>query len=189
MAGEQRGTYIYVDGEWKPGVTVKGSKGEKGDPGQGLPGDPGEDAAGIIVRDEPPANPSPWETVWLDVGGATETSGWHVVGAASEPAYQGGWLPFGAAPWSDAAFFKTAEGLILMRGLTKSGTATEGTVIFTLPPGFRPTHNGLYICSSGLAPAYSGRVGIMANGQVQVFSPSTNAHISFDGIVFQAAAV
>lgn len=49
-------------------------------------------------------------------------------------AYVNGWVDYGA-PFSPSGFRKLSSGLVILRGLIKSGTAAH---MLTLPPGYRP---------------------------------------------------
>ena len=59
----------------------------------------------------------------------------HIVGNSGEPAYQNGWT-FYNSPWEKSYFCKTADGVVTVSIMVKSGTV-NGT-IFTLPVGYRP---------------------------------------------------
>jgi len=60
---------------------------------------------------------------------------WHLVGAVGEPAFQNSWVWFGAGN-SVPAFRKDGFGFVHLKGSVKNGT--NGSVIFTLPAGYRP---------------------------------------------------
>jgi hypothetical protein len=62
--------------------------------------------------------------------------GWHIVGAAGEPAFQGGWQNYDAPAMRPARFRKFPDGRVALGGLIKGGSA--GVVAFTLPVGYRP---------------------------------------------------
>jgi hypothetical protein len=59
--------------------------------------------------------------------------GWHEVGAPGEPQFQNGWKNTG--PTTSVAFYKDQEGEVHLRG---QATGAEGTIMFQLPPGYRP---------------------------------------------------
>lgn len=77
---------------------------------------------------------------------------WHEIGATNEPAFQNSWANEGTAGNETAAFKKTPQGSLLLKGYIDSGTITDGTVVFTLPAGYRPTNNvrvsGVYVQGS-----------------------------------------
>ena len=63
---------------------------------------------------------------------------WHEVGAVDEPVFENSWVNFGAG-YYDLSFFKDALGWVHIRGMVKLGTV--GTIIFTLPAGYRSSGN------------------------------------------------
>jgi hypothetical protein len=77
------------------------------------------------------ATPSPWPLPGVD-------SAWHVVGAASEPAFTNGY-----AAWDARAprFRKLSSGAVVLGGIVKCPAAQPSPVTlpaFTLPVGYRP---------------------------------------------------
>jgi len=116
------------------------------------------------------------------VDGVTYTEPWSGTPNAftwTTPTLSGTWANFGGA-FAGAAYGKTAEGLVVLRGLIKSGTI--GTAAFTLPTGFRPAADKRFgVISNGAA----GRVDISTAG---VVTPSTgnNAYVTLNDIRFAA---
>lgn len=94
---------------------------------------------------------------------------------------QSGWVNYGGA-WGTPAYTKTKDGMIVLRGLVKDGTATSGTVIATLPAGFRPSEKLLFENSTGNVLT-GGRVDIDALGNI-IFQIGTNGWYSLDGLNF-----
>jgi hypothetical protein len=77
--------------------------------------------------------------------------GWHVVGAAGEPAFTNGWGRHDAVQYTPE-FRKRPDGTVQVRGIVRGG-ATD-TAAFQLPVGYRPDQI-LYV--TGIAdPAFSG---------------------------------
>ena len=74
-----------------------------------------------------------------------------------------------------------------LRGLIRAGTATSGTVAFTLPEGFRPTTRRLFSCTTGGAgPGDQGdhaRCDVLSDGRVMLYNVS-NEWVSLDGMSF-----
>lgn len=70
-----------------------------------------------------------WSTVWSDTGWIT-------------PTLLNGWIPFGGSYRGPA--YRRLGGVVYIKGLIKGGTAAPGTVIFTLPSGFRPSTYDVY---------------------------------------------
>lgn len=57
-----------------------------------------------------------------------------------------GWAQYGGA-YAYAAYTKQPNGLVLLRGAVKSGTA--GSIIFTLPTGYRPQYDAAFASVDG----------------------------------------
>lgn len=85
---------------------------------------------------------------------------WRVVGAAGQPPYENGWTSYGDV-YGGIQFCKTANGLVLFRGLAYAGT-WGGYGAFTLPEGYRPSNyeeqnigsNVIQIRPSGMVAPY-----------------------------------
>ena len=86
--------------------------------------------------------------------------------------------------YATAAFFKDKMGMVHLRGLVNRGSSHNLLIIFTLPPGYRPSTSGklLYTTQSGSGIS---RIDILPDGGVQVMAGSTG-WISLDGICFRA---
>ena len=97
---------------------------------------------------------------------------------------QNGWVDQGS-PYATVGYYRTVEGMINLQGVIKSGTITDGTILFTLPEGFRPTtskivramaNNGTTINIVYINISTDGKVAIGANG--------ANTWLSLEGISF-----
>ena len=89
---------------------------------------------------------------------------WHEIGATSEPGFANSWVNAGAQ--ATAAFMKLPTGLVVIKGIIKSGTL--GTAAFTLPVGYRTVAQQDFAAyTSGAA---LGRVVLSSNGQVRPFN-------------------
>jgi len=113
---------------------------------------------------------------------------WHQVdvvgGTTGEPKFQNGWVNFGSG-YHNIAFRKTPDGKVLLRGLAKTGAS--GTVIFTLPVGYRPPATVLCaVWSSGTALA-SGVVN--TDGTVVASGAAVSTSVSLDTIEFDTDSV
>lgn len=73
-----------------------------------------------------------------------------------------GWVNYDAVNWEAAQYTKRA-GIVYTKGLIKNGTATAGTVITTLPVGYRPSAD-LIFCS-GSNGAFV-RIDVQADGDI-----------------------
>ena len=94
---------------------------------------------------------------------------------------QNSWVELGTVH-NKPQFYKTSRGLVSLRGIIKSGTTASNTVLFVLPEGYRAENKNIYpvLSDTGL-----GRVDIMPNGEVRIFSGG-NGYFSLDGIEFYA---
>lgn len=117
----------------------------------------------------------------LRLGNGAHLPYWHPVGGAGEPAFQNAWANYGGG-YQAAQFSKSDDGWVNVRGLIGAGTATAGTVIFTLPAGFRPAAPGIFSTQSGDVFAC---LGIAANGNITIRA-GINTSLTLD-IRFQAA--
>lgn len=94
---------------------------------------------------------------------------WHIVGAAGEPAFQNGWVWYGAG-WSVPAFRRVGE-IVYVKGAVKSGTVA--TNIFQLPSGFRPKENSYYAITASppvTAGALNGTLLVDSSGQLNAYN-------------------
>lgn len=102
------------------------------------------------------------------------------------PTLQNGWVDYDADPnglWHFQGFTKCHCGWVSCQGLIKNGTATSGTLIWTMPPGFRPKG------SMHIPAATNGVVGVinvMASGSIQCNLGINNLWLSTDNICYQA---
>lgn len=68
---------------------------------------------------------------------------WHVVGDAGEPAFTNSWVNVTSpSTYPPARFHRDALGRVHVEGAVKLGTTT--TSAFTLPAGYRPSHDLLF---------------------------------------------
>lgn len=98
---------------------------------------------------------------------------------------QNNWINFNSTNRSPATFTKTSSGMIMLKGLVKSGTATSGTVIATLPEGYRPPYNMVFQNAANGSP---GRVDVWSDGTIR-YQIGSNAWFSLDGINFMPSGV
>ena len=95
------------------------------------------------------------------------------------PTLLNSWVSYGA-PYDTEGYRKDGQGFVHLKGLIKNGTATAGTVLFTLPTGYRPANTALFDTQSN---GTTGRVDVANNGNVTI-QAGTNAWISLNGITF-----
>lgn len=105
---------------------------------------------------------------------------WHVIGAAGEPAFQGGWASYdNGATYTLPGFRKDPTGRVALKGLIKNGTIAGP--IFTLPVGYRPTKELLFAPSNNSNATTDVRV--RADGTVYC-AVGVNTWLTLDGIEF-----
>jgi hypothetical protein len=99
--------------------------------------------------------------------------------------YSNGWGDFGSS-FQTGQYHKDNWGNVTLRGVLADGTQTSGTVIFTLPAGFRPvTANGTIIsCLQGNSGIT--RINVTQSGQVSLGSTVTGTFVSVEGTQFNA---
>ena len=112
---------------------------------------------------------------------SSDVEPFHEVGAPGEPLFQNGWSNFGSEV-ATAAFYKDPLGVVHLRG-TLAGSP-DGTVAFTLPPGYRPPAS----LTIPLAASAGGIAGIIPNGNVNLDCHGTGicSAAGLDGITFRA---
>jgi hypothetical protein len=157
----------------------KGVKGDTGAQGaQGVqgptayvaqPGTPGSTNVIWVDTDEPDPDPLAVEAV-------------HLLGAAGEPTMPVAWSIY-AAGWQAPGFYKDNQGRVFLQGMIKKSSAVVvGEVIFTLPVGYRPLGQSLFVVMSNSAVA---RIDVMPNGQVQASTGVNAGWVSMAGISFR----
>jgi len=118
----------------------------------------------------PPGNNA---TVAMDI--------WHSVGAAGEPAFQNSWANL-ALPSPPLRFRKDPTGRVYITGVVTGGA--NGTVIFTLPAGYRPPAAYSYtldnLQTNGTAGTWIGVVGSSGAVQGNFTGATLYIDVSFD---------
>lgn len=108
-----------------------------------------------------------------------EVTGWIT------PTLLNGWATYNQAP----SYLKDRFGFVHLKGRVSSGATTSGTVIFALPPGFRPGELRKFIVAvyPGSGSTSSGALNInYADGTITVDYLPGNGWVSLDNIVFLA---
>jgi hypothetical protein len=97
------------------------------------------------------------------------------------PTMGNSWVNFGST-WETAAYMRKG-GVVYIRGLIKGGTVATGTVIFTLPAGFRPAGDTHFdVSTNGL----HGEMNVYADGRVATNVGITTTWVSLRGLIFPA---
>ncbi|HRN90083.1 MAG TPA: hypothetical protein PK265_00640 [Candidatus Saccharibacteria bacterium] len=103
------------------------------------------------------------------------------VGTWTDIPLSNGWVTYNASTFSTPQCIKASDGLVSLKGLIRSGTATAGTVIGTLPVSCRPnTARGLFGVASNLA---YGRLDVYPTGEL-VINAGSNSYFSLDGVTY-----
>jgi hypothetical protein len=95
------------------------------------------------------------------------------------------WVDYNAA-YDPPTCSKSIDGYVTLSGAIKSGTATAGTILCTLPTGFAPPYKGRYTCFSGTSStATLANVEIDSSGNVSI-QTGVNTLFSLSGITFRS---
>lgn len=101
------------------------------------------------------------------------------------PTLLNGWTNYGGG-FAAAGYYRDPFSRVHLKGLITGGSAASGTVLFSLPAGYRPSER-LIFSPRGVIAAVddAARVDVLANGDVQI-QTGQNPYVSFDGISFAA---
>lgn len=117
----------------------------------------------------------------------------HVVGASGEPAFAGTWTSYDAgATFHVPRFRKDPFGMVRLSGQAKGGAGiTTGSLIFTLPVGYRPPKvlrfGGVESTTAGPTATWQ-QVNVYPDGTVVAYADS-NGIVSLDGIEFDTESL
>jgi hypothetical protein len=124
---------------------------------------------------------------------AVPMDAWHTIGGGGEPIFQNSWTSYdGGSVFALPGFRKGPDGRVSLRGQAKGGTTpTAGSVVFTLPAGYRPPKalrfGGVESASLGPTTTWQ-QVNVTPSGDVTVYAES-NTIASLDGIEFDTETV
>lgn len=119
------------------------------------------------------------------IGVIGQSPAWVSVGSGgSAPAFENGWVNYGAGGYATAAYWKDAQNIVHLRGAVKNGTVPA--TIFTLPVGFRPSNGQLRFANYTYPPGAAGDLLIAPSGLVYL-NAGGNQFVSLDGTSFHAA--
>ena len=101
-----------------------------------------------------------------------------------------GWVNFGGS-WAKVGFTKDSQGIVHLKGLARDGVTSQGTPIFALPVGYRPSESivCLAYCFDGVTQREC-RIDVHPDGDVEVGGQGStvdNSWLSLEGISFVAA--
>lgn len=116
----------------------------------------------------------------------TPTEATRIIGTAGNPDFAPGWANLGGGnQGAPAGFFKDQFGIVHLQG--DLDPPNSASTIFTLPPGYRPTHGGATGVRFGVpADATTGVVEVLFTGEVRAGQAFNNV-LSLNGITFRAA--
>ncbi len=104
-------------------------------------------------------------------------SGWQT------PALQNGWVTYDSgAFFATHQYIKGSDNIVRFKGIIKSGNAANGTVLFTLPAGYRPKER---ILATSVCADQHCRIDILPNGNVELYLASS-VWTALDSITFLA---
>jgi len=110
-----------------------------------------------------------------------DSEDWHEVGTTGNAAFQNGWTNYGGN-FATAAYRKTPDGTVHIKGLVKNGT--ENTTIFTLPAEYRPAKNRIF--TARVSAANSVRLDVTSGGEVKLNgAPTEQIYFTSIEAVFQ----
>lgn len=110
-------------------------------------------------------------------GAVYDDTGWIAPTLSNGWGQYAGWEPFG---------YRRINGVVYLRGLISGGTTTDGTLLFTLPTGFRPA---VGTTGKHISVASSNSIGVIKvreGGEVQCGTPVNASWLSFAGVSFPA---
>jgi hypothetical protein len=101
---------------------------------------------------------------------------------------QSGWINNTAPGTPLASYWRLPFGAVQITGNIKNGTSASGTVLATLPEGYRPNYNHsfpVYVNKSPAAGSDVPNITVLPNGQLQLFGAAalgTTGQVIFDFI-------
>lgn len=98
------------------------------------------------------------------------------------PTLLNSWVNYGSG-YESANYWKDKCGVVHISGFVKSGTTTDGTVIFTLPSGYRPRASEKFIVVSLNLLCV---IDIYTSGNVTIRTGANSGWLSLSGISFRA---
>jgi hypothetical protein len=101
---------------------------------------------------------------------------WRAVGGVGQPAFEGSWSNVGGA-YFPVAFYKDPGDVVRIRGVARWTGAPAGSVVFTLPAGYRPTQQMVF----PIYMTYTGPATIPPETQYCVISAAGTVTPTIDG--------
>jgi hypothetical protein len=101
--------------------------------------------------------------------------------AWSAPTLVNGWVNFGGV--QAAGYMKDRMGFVHLRGNIKNGGTTVGTILFTLPAGYRPAANEIFVVGTNTTETFQA-IAIDPSGNVKLDTAANSALVTLSGITF-----
>lgn len=117
----------------------------------------------------------------MEINMDVEISGSIIDEEKNYPELQNGWVKY-SDTYEAPFYYKDKSNVVHIGGMMKSGTVTDGTVLFTLPEGYRPNKVEKFVCMSNNSIC---SVNIQRGGSVSIQGGNTN-WLSLSGIQFKA---
>lgn len=121
----------------------------------------------------------------------TEKATWNAKASSEQESWsaatlQNSWVNLGGT-YATAGYYKDQVGTVHLKGVIKSGTASDGTTILILPTGYRPSEDLIISTISSTASAIQvSRLDIMMDGRVIIYNAANN-FFSINNIHFRAS--
>lgn len=119
---------------------------------------------------------------------------WHEFGASTgttaDPGnFSNSWTNLGSN-WETAGYRKMPDGSVWLKGVVYNGTLSDGTIMATLPTGYRPSKDKIFMGGNASASGTTPSVRVFASdGTIRIYGVSgtvSGAH-SWDGLCFTAS--
>lgn len=119
-------------------------------------------------------------TGWMHIRGPyIEDTGW-----TAGPTLQNGWIQY--AGWETFAY-RRKNGIVYLKGLLQAGTVTSGTLLFTLPAGYRCGVGGTTHTQVASGSSTGGAINIGSTGDV-LCNYGISGWVSLNNVSFPADA-
>lgn len=120
------------------------------------------------------------ESQTMEIALDVDLSGKLLQESRTVPTLLNGWQNYGTS-YEVAVFWKDKCNVVHLSGMVKGGTVTDGTVIFTLPSGYRPRSPEKFLVVSVNAICI---LDIYTNGNVTIRAGANASWLSLSGISF-----
>lgn len=128
------------------------------------------------------ANSTTWFNWLEELAKIISPSSWHELGASGEPTLKNSWTITTNYHFGFRNLYSINS--IHIHGRLTPGTETNGTLIFTLPIGFRPLNALSYLVVTDVTGAAGARFNIATDGQVTIQGADTGGTFYDVNIIF-----